>query len=150
MIIRRYQKQDVPTLLQMLKKAIPESRYAGVPIDDKMVVDTLMGNVNNSQYFCNVIEADNGELVGILLASVVRYPFSRYVFASDQITYIDPEHRNLKAITELVGSYVEWGKERGVMEVRWSQSTAEKTESFKKLAERLGFKHIGAHFTMEL
>ncbi len=149
MIIRRYNKYDVPDMIKKLKVLLSEYHYGDIAYDPQVVEDLLIGNLNNSMFFCNIIEED-GEMVGVMSGEVARFKFSKQVYATDNITYIFKEHRSLTAITALVKSYVAWAKERKVKQIRWGQSTGYKMDKFAILAKRLGFEQIGAQFSMEL
>lgn len=136
-------------MIDKLKKLLSEYHYGDVRYDPQVVEDLLIGNLNNSMFFCNVIEVD-GDIVGCMSGEVVRFRFSKQVYATDNITYIFEEHRSLAAITGLVKSYVAWAKERKVQQVRWGQSTGYKMDKFALLAKRLGFTQIGTQFNMEI
>lgn len=149
MIIRRYNKWDIPDMISSLKVLLSEYHYGDIMYDPQVVEDLLVGNLNNSMFFCNVLEVD-GKIVGCMSAEVARFRFSKQVYATDNITYIFPQYRSLAAITGLVRSYVAWAKERKVRQVRWGQSTGFKMDKFASLAKRLGFEQIGAQFMMEI
>lgn len=149
MIIRRYNKWDVPVLIAKLKLLLSEYHYGDVEFDEQIIQDLLIGNLNNSMFFGNVLEED-GEIVGFMGGEVVRFRFSKAVYATDLITYIFAEHRSLKVITALVRSYIAWAKERRVKQIRWGQSTGYKMDKFALLAKRLGFTQIGTAFNMEI
>lgn len=149
MIIRRYNKFDVPEMISKLRTLLSDYHYGDIMFDPQVVEDMLIGNLNNLMFFCNVVEHE-GQIVGCMAGEVARFRFSKQVYATDHITYINPDHRSLPLITGLVKSYVAWAKERRVKQIRWGQSTGYKMDKFAILAKRLGFTQIGTQFNMEL
>jgi L-amino acid N-acyltransferase YncA len=149
MEIRRYTKTDIPAMLRYLQEGLALFHYKDIRFDWNKVENLLIGNLNNKMFFCNIVEED-GEIIGAMAGSVIEFMFSREAYAQDHITYIRPGKSSLKAATRLVKSYILWAKERRVRQIRWSQSSGYKIESFAKFAQRLGFTQIGTHFNMEI
>lgn len=151
MKIRRYERYDIPDMVKYVKAGLQlQPTYQGIRFDEDKILNLLTGNLTNKSFFCDVVEDDNGELVGGMAATVSQFPFSKEVYTADMVTYIREGHRgNLWAITGLVRAYIKWARTRGAKQIRWSQSTGFKMDKFAVLAKRLKFKQIGTHFMME-
>lgn len=150
MKIRRYTKEDIPDLIKYLEAGLQATHYNRYRFDSVKVRQLLLGNLTNLTFFCNVVEGDDGTVEGALAASIMQPMFSHEAVAQDHITYIRPECRSLRAIHQLVNSYIRWARDRGAREVRWEQSSGFKMEKFQVLAKRYGFDQIGTKFSMEL
>lgn len=146
---RRYSPYEIPMIVELLKAGLAETHYGKISYAPEKVIGMLKGNINNEDFFCNVI-TDHGQIIGGMAAEALSFPFSYEAYAIDRVTYVIPQHRSLKAITTLVTAYVKWAKERCVREIRWSQSSGYKVEKFAMLAKRFGFTQIGTNFCMEI
>jgi len=121
--------------------------YKGIPYDTEKIRSLLINNDRNNRFFCN-LAVDGDEIIGGLCAIVQEYTFSRAAFSADLLFYIPSDRRGLKIATELVESYVEWSKQRGVVECRLANSTGVKPEAYAKLCEKFGFSYLGPIYQM--
>lgn len=149
-MIRRYRLDDVDVMVNHIKEDLNNTRYKRIVFVDKKIKDLLIGNINNSQFFCNVGVDGDDKVVAGLCATVVAYIFSYDAIAHDNFFYIQPEHRSMELATALVGSYVTWAKERKVKEILLQNIAGDRPELFEKFARILGFKAIGTYHSMEL
>ena len=118
-----------------------------MPFARNKLKDLLVGNVKNTQFFCNIAFEDE-KIIGGLCAGIRSYIHSYDVFASDHFLFIVPEKRSILLATDLVAGYVDWARERKVREVLLSNFTGIKDEGFGKLAGRLGFTAVGSFHSM--
>jgi len=147
-VLRRYTLQDIPTMLTHIGVFLNEAEnYRGIPFDKEKLRMLLINNDRNNRFFCN-LAVENDEIIGGLCAIVQEYTFSKAAFCADLLFYVDSNRRSLKAATELVESYVEWAKQRGVVECRLANSTGVKPEAYAKLCEKFGFSYLGPIYQM--
>jgi len=149
MIIRRYQKHEIPAMIDLLKEGLDRFHYGNIQYSRQKVEDLLVGNIRNPQFFCHVIVEDDGVVAGALAAEIVEYSFSYEAFAQPRITYIREGHSSLKGITGLVAAYKQWAIKMGAREIMMSQSTGFKMDKFAKFMQRQGFSQLGTMWMME-
>lgn len=143
--IRRYKETDIDEMLEVLYSFLHDNRggsynrFNDIDFDKEKVYNLLKSNVRNILFFCNVVENEDGKIVGGLTAIVTPFIFSKESVAADQLLYLEKDFSNVRAVLELIKSYVEWAKNRGVREVQLSNSTGIKQEEFGKLCELAGF-----------
>lgn len=148
-MIRRYQKADIPVMIDLLREGLSGFHYGRVHYSSNKVSDLLHGNLRNPQFFCHVFVEDDGTLAGGLAAELVEYSFSYEAFAQPRITYIREGHSSLKGVMELMAAYKAWAIKMGAHEIMMSQSTGFKMEKFAKFMQRQGFVQIGTMWMME-
>lgn len=149
-MIRRYEYADIPIMTSRIEDFLKESEtFKDVLYDRGKIELMLRGNLNAKSFFCDVAIVDN-EVIGGLCAVTAEYTFSREVYGHDLIFYITESKRSLRLATELVASYIQWGKDRGLREIRLASTTGIKTEKFNKLCEYVGFKPLGSIYSMEV
>lgn len=148
-MIRRYKLSDVEQIVDHVEKNLSQSRYKNISFSRNKIIDRLVGNVNNSLFFCNVATDDNENIIGGLGAVISQYSWSHEAFAFDYLFYVNESDRSLAVATELVVSYIEWAKQRKVREVLFQNIAGYKPELFAKFASKMGFKQIGSISSME-
>ncbi len=149
-MIRRYELADVDILLEHIGVHLSKApEYKGINYDRNKMRDLLVSGHSKKSFFCDIAVID-GKIVGGLCAGIFEYVFSREVYASDYLFYLEESKRSLRTATELVKNYVEWGKQRRVREVCLTSTTGIKTEKYGKFCERMGFRYIGSTYTMEI
>lgn len=149
-MLRRYTLNDVPSMLNIVGTFLKESpNYKTIDYNRAKMEHVLRQNANSKSFFCD-LAFDEDKLIGGLCATTAEYTFSKEVYGHDLIFYIIEHKRSLRLATELVDSYIKWGKERGLREVRLASSTGIKSEKFNKLCEHLGFKSLGSIYSMEV
>lgn len=152
--IRRYTSADIEQCIVQVQQFLVEDRtndgyenhYKNIDFDAKKVYKMLSQHVNDIDFFLNIITVDE-EIVGGLCARVMSPFYSKDRIAYDQIFYITPEFKNLRAVMKLFKSYVEWASRRNVVECRMCSSTGFNQEGFTKLCQRLGFKQFEVGFS---
>lgn len=149
-MIRRYTLDDIDQMLMHIEYHIDHSRLKRVGFAKNKMRDILVGNVKNTQFFCNLAFDDNDKVIGGFCASIMTYIFSHDAIAHDHFFYVEPGKRSMQLATELVASYIEWAKNRKVKEALLRNFAGEKPEMFGHFAERLGFRAIGTYHSMEL
>ncbi len=154
--IRRYQLADIDKLIALLEEFFNESRdtdyqnsYYGLDFDKEKVYNLLKSNEKNIRFFGNVIEDDDGEIVGGCFATLAQFIFSQEVVADEKILYIKSGYNNVTALLKLLKSYITWANNRGVKRIQIGTSTGYKQDKFGKLLERLGFEQFAVGYMMK-
>ena len=151
--IRRYKQSDIETIIQHVKNFLSENRgdetytnhFKSIDFDEARLYKKLNDNVYNVEFFLNIIEV-NEEIVGGLCATVAQPIYSNQTIAYDQLLYTTPHYNVVRAVTELINSYVEWSKRRGVFECRLCSSTGFKQDGFSILMKRAKFQQFEIGF----
>lgn len=148
-MIRRYQLNDIPIMIEILQKHLANTSYSKISFDYGKMSEVLVGNVNNSLFFCNLYVTDD-KISGAFVATLASPMFTKELIAYDTLFYVDPSQRSLKTATALVDSYIKWAKDRGVKKCCLSNSMGARVEQFERLANRFGFTKVGSIHHMEL
>lgn len=152
-VIRRYVEEDIAQCIVSVQDFFENNRGDETYSNDQNHIDfsteklykVLKSNVDNLDFFLNVI-TDNEKIVGGLCAFIGSPIFTDDRIAYDQILYTAVDFNNLKAVTRLISSYVEWAKRRGVKECRLCNSTGFNQRGFTTLCKRNGFKQFEVGF----
>lgn len=151
MQVRRYIVEDIPTIVELIRKFVVEApAYKDIEFDPAPITWTLETNLNNLMLFCNVVVV-NGQVVGCMGARLFNYAFSSQLFAQDLYLYIDSKSETRGAVRLLNHDYLEWARNRKVHAVRmsFSHGDMETEQAFKRLAEGLGYTPIGYIWEMK-
>jgi GNAT superfamily N-acetyltransferase len=89
-----------------------------------------------------VVEAEDGQLVAMLGATVYEEYMSEDKFATDIVLYVHPDHRGGSIIVRLVKLYEDWALRNGVKpeNTKLSVGTGVEVERTVRIFERLGYK----------
>lgn len=151
--IRRYNQQDIEPCLDHIENFLTEDRgkenyvnhYKAIDFDRQKMHNILNRRHNDIDFFCNLIFADE-EIVGGLCAFVAEPIYSSDRIAYDQLVYVTPTFRNVKAVIRLLQTYIEWAQRRSVVECRLTSSTGFNQQGFTKLCQRMGFTQFEVGF----
>lgn len=154
--IKRYTAQDIQQCIISVEKFLTEDRtqngyenhYKKLDIDKQKMYNLLYSKLSDPDFFCMLVFEDS-EIVGGLCAYIAQPIFSSDRIAYDQLFYMQPDFKNLKAVVRLLSKYVEWAKERGAIECRMCSSTGYNQQGFTKLCNRYGFKQFEIGFVKE-
>jgi len=143
MEMRRYQLQDIPSMVECLKFFLAEAgNYKGFPLNVEKVTKLLKTNVNNAYFFCNVLVVDGSVHAG-LAAMTTLLAFSDTTIASDMILFVRKDSRKLGTAVKLIEDYIEWGKARKVKRLLLGATTGIDVEGFDLLMSHVGFRELG-------
>lgn len=147
---RRYQQQDIPKGIELAKFLLKDMpNYTNVILDENKLEAILKSNVNNVKFYLN-FAFDDSELVGVCCATLMEPIFNRDLLAVDQFIYVKPDRRSNGIATELITGLVVWAKERGVNRIRLASTTGWDLDTYNKIRESHGFKHVGNIYEKEL
>ena len=156
LFIRRYQKSDIPAILQLAHQMKDtktetggENYFSKFRVSDEKLTQLLEQNVNNIRFFLSLIVGEDDKPVGGLMATVTEVFFSRDTVAKDLSFFLLPEARQVNVTKRLIEQYVEWANNRGVVEVQLANSTGIEQERFGKLMTRSGFRHFMNGYSKE-
>lgn len=143
--IRRYKAEDIPAILNLVEDFFNENRgkeyvnnFSTIDFSRHKVYNELTSNLNNIEFFTNLIIVD-GEVMGGLCAITATPFYSYQKIAYDQLLYVTPRYNDVRALKELIKSYVDWAQRRGVHHCRLASSTGWNTRGFAALCKRAGF-----------
>jgi hypothetical protein len=145
-ILRRYQEKDIRDCVKKIQQFLTEDRgeesytnhYKNFHFDVKKTERMLKRGLYNSKFFCHLIIKDE-EIVGGLCANIGELSCFSDAVAYDELLYIVPEFKNLKALFKLIEEYCFWAQECGAIEARLCSSTGFNQEGFTKLCNKLNF-----------
>lgn len=139
--IRRYTPADIPRLVELVQQFLlhqvdgKRNYFADIDFDPSKVYSFLKMKSSQTTFFCNVVEDENGNIVGGLAGYLAEFAFSYQLVAKDLILFLNPEKTSLKLVLRLVTSFVTWAEKQGAKEVQLCNSTGFKQEAFGKLAK---------------
>ena len=152
LILRRYKKEDIEQCIVQTQAFLIEQRkgkyqnhYKELDLDTEKMYNGLVSRLNDPDFFLNIITADK-EIVGGLCGYIASPMFSNHRIAYDQMFYITPKFKNLKAVMKLIQSYIYWAEQRDAVECRLCSSTGFNQQGFTKLCQRNNFTQFEVGF----
>ena len=107
--------------------------------------DWLGGDPNSVMF---VAEAD-GEVVGMLGATLRSTWFGRDKLASEELFYVDVAHRGSCAANQLLQSFCDWASEVGAQHLRAGVATGS-SPAAERLYQRFGMHYVGGNFSLHM
>lgn len=133
-MIRPAVAADIPAMVRMagsFHAAVPS--LTRVPFSDMTAAATARLTLANPRALALIL--DLGAAVGMLVAHETDYPCGPAVFATEDLFWIDREHRGHWAMP-MLAAYEEWARTRGAMLVGMVCFNDGRTH---RLMERAGF-----------
>lgn len=143
--IRRYTADDIPRIIWLAKRYIPElPNYKGVTVHEDRVKFLLEQNTNNDgAILLNVLVNNTNQVVGCIAAYCVTLLFSWEQVTNDIFLFIEPEWRTTKNAKGLVETYIEWAKARKVSLICASQASGYRGPELERFIKSFGFEEVG-------
>ncbi len=130
---------DINEIYRFCIKALKHAVYGSVPFDEAKIRKHICRHVSSKHLFCKVSVID-GNIVGILAATIDEMFFSRMKQATDLIFYVERGAEGNKLLT----AFTRWAESRHVsiagISVMFGGPTIERTG---KLIESAGYKKAG-------
>jgi GNAT superfamily N-acetyltransferase len=149
----RFEKFSYDNLGDVLRLALQlheEGAYSSVEFDVEMTAHCIMEMLVKNPDGFGLIGYDGGEPVAMLAGGVSNYIFSRKRKSYDHVWFVTPAHRGKRTAVILLKKFLEWSKERGASEVFMGVTTNIAPEKTGRLFEKLGFKHVGGNYRLDL
>lgn len=125
MQIRMLSHHEIDTAVEFLQAMISAmASYGGHPAQEaepthQWLRDRILSTITATDHLFLVAElSPSGQLVGLLEASIARFPVVFQPKSSLHISavYVQPSHRRSGIATSLMTTAFEWGREQGCME----------------------------------
>lgn len=139
--IRRYYLTDIPAMVDMVQQFLlhqiagQSNYFVGVDFVPTKVYNLLKMNISNPEFFCNIVEDEQGKLVGGMAGYLAEFIFSDKTVAKDHILFMSPEVVSSRIVIRLVTTFVTWAKNMNATEVQLCNSTGFKQQQFAALAK---------------
>jgi GNAT superfamily N-acetyltransferase len=128
-----------------------EGAYSTVEFDVQRTAYCIVEMVMKNPDGFGVLGYDkDGKAVAMMAGGVSSYFFSPKRKAYDHVWYVVPEHRGSRTAVLLLKRFVEWARSRGAGEIFVGVTTNIEPERTGKLLSRLGFKHVGGNYRLDV
>ncbi len=149
-MIREATPSDLSAMIAMSKAMHLESPvFSSLTWDEGLVAYHGLNNITNNDCLALVADVD-GQLIGMLLASVSRHFFSYDLMTIDSALYVKPENRGGSVMARMILAYVAWAKVKGAVRVVIGHSTGVKKDKAVAYYQKLGFTHCGDSMEMRI
>ena len=139
---------DVPQVSKEVVHYLYQTRYNRLPIEFHSIAEVLINGLNNPAFFSVVIVDEKDAPVGGMAATLNKYIFNDVWIAEDQLLFVKEGYRSIRSVSLLLNAYKKWAKQKGVDMA--TLRTSVDTPGFDKIAEKFGFKFVGATFELEI
>ena len=141
MIVRRATIDDLPELLRLGELMRRESLEVFPEIDPAYTRKIAESALGITEYAVFILEDDG--VIGMLTCLSAGNVFSPERYALNDLIFIQPDKRGIRAFKMLLDAYVSWADERGLHDKRLSVGTR---KDLSPLMSRFGFRPIGMNF----
>lgn len=145
------QKCHTPAIQAMTQACMAEGKYASQRYDAQRMVDLVDEYIEDAYRTkaCFIAEQD-GDVAGMLVTELARYPFRYGLCAVEVAFYIKPEYRGTTAAVRLIARMQEWAEESGADTFLVSVSAPHDGTPAESVYERLGFTKWGTLMRKEI
>ena len=133
---------DLLSLFKMAVHMHGETEFGNIELNPEKLLSGLAGWISNAVI---LIAEKDGEIVGMLCASMKTCWFSDKTFASEDLFYVAPEHRGSRAGYMLMKALLAWGEEQGAHHCAAGVATGT-GEGAERLYKHFGMKHVGGNY----
>lgn len=141
--IRRATEADVEALVGLLRLLHAEApNYADEPFEDDQVTQFVYERLASTHLVDNslvLVAVRGGQVVGTLIAVLIKHWLNRRLFAGELVLYIQPGHRGTRAFPALVAGYETWAASQGAVKTVLGVSSGIASKRTVRSYERLGY-----------
>jgi len=145
MIIRPFEKKDIPQLIDLGRECLAESRFNYLYYDVKRIRDQWLQGVNSPYETAFVVEKDR-EIVGMSAVRLIQYDYNYDFYAHDYFTYIQPEHRKGLLVIKLFKALQQWAISKRAVEIRFNYGFGYENERIAKLMKLLRYEKMNEEY----
>lgn len=132
--IREATEDDFYELIVLSKQFYLDSHMSNIfSYDAKKTGEFIKTTIQHKDFYTAIVESEEGETIGCLLALSNECFFSRDVQATVIAWYVKPEYRSLKLMLALISAYEEWAKSKNAKWVNLVNVDMDVPSAFKKL-----------------
>lgn len=148
MNIRIATMDDAEQLLRMARQFIDKSAVPGLTFKAGNLI--ALAQYLLSQPNCTLLVADvNGTLIGMVGGNVSPNVLDGRFEATEFFWWVDEGQRGSAGI-RLLQAFIEWARVQGAVSVKMAALAGPLCEMAEKVYDRLGFKFIEKHFSLEI
>lgn len=140
-MVRRAKFSDANALIKLVEKAWNLCPYGSVPVDAALLRRAVHRYLSNQRSRVWV-STHQGEVVGVLAASITQLEISKSRAATDHCFYCESGDGRA-----LINRYVKWAKKEGASIIGLCVSSGDKRAD--RLIAKSGFKLAGGNFYYE-
>lgn len=144
-IYRDMEPRDKEQVVALGLKAHEESIYGVIEFSEEKS-SLLFDAVVYDAYRCSYVAEKDGVIVGLFLGSLCDYPYGFGIIASDNLVYVNAEHRGSGVFKRLVDRYFAWAKNAGATVILLSQTSGINVDRTEGLYTKLGMAKVGTRF----
>lgn len=146
--VRRAHLDDLLPLFKMSAHMHRETDVACLTFDPERALSMLPMWISSGEKGLLLVAERDGQLIGMLAASIKQPWFSLDHVAAEDLFYVAPEHRGSRAAYMLMRGYIDWVKKSGVKYARAGVATG-KGEAAEHIYRHFGMKFIGGNYSLQ-
>lgn len=143
-MIRKMNKNDIPTILEMGKLMHDTTSYKDTDWCPLKVAELCINLINQPHLQAWIAES-NDKPVGMFFGIIHEHYFGSTLKSNDLLLYVHPNHRGGSHAYRLINAYVDWAKANGVQhnQIGIGITTEVGEENIDKFYTRMGFERTG-------
>ena len=147
--IRKATEQDRLGLFKLAAAMHRETDFARLAFAPEKALDKLGGWLHGEGGFMCVAERD-GEIVGMLAATLKAPWFSTDMIASEDLFFVRDDARGSPLAFRLMGFFVDWAISTGVAYLRAGVATGDVGKGAERIYEHFGFARVGSCYSLHV
>jgi len=141
-------RNDVTTILPLLKELHRESILCSVPIDEKKLHSFVLRSVKGRDRTCLIYQSASSAIEGILIGYTSEYFFSKEKAARDLVFYVRPERRGSLVAYRLWAAFKAWARAEGASSIWLGSAAGINPSRTRKFYRGLGMDEVGGIFRL--
>jgi len=144
MLCRLTMPYDEAAVLRLAEMQVRET-LPHLDFDAETTRRTFRASIARADPTIFVVEDDNGEVIGYLVALMRAYMFTRGHLASQEVIYVKPGRRGSRAALMLIKSFRQWAKIIGAREAYMGIANGFQPDRTARLFSHYGFAPVGQY-----
>lgn len=147
-MIEFLREEDIDEAVSVGEFLHKESVWNHIAFNRDSSINYVRFMLNNPKYGFIIVLKSEGKIVGGIVATISKFPFSLETFSDIYMLFILKEHRGSISVIKLINRYIEVAKEYGVSEIHAGCNTPEAHEKVGKLYGYVGFTQSGSQWSI--
>lgn len=139
MTVRKATEDDIFDIMPLIKMFYHEGGYTDMKYDPKYVSEIFLNYLRTDNCETFLYESD-GQVVAMLVASIVPQPFNKSPAAYEIAWYVHPDSRGSSAAIRVYKAFEEWAKENNCSLLSMSRIEGLDDENLIKMYDKMDLK----------
>ena len=137
-------------VLTLIKEFLAEGPYNSLQVNEEYLTELINRFLVEEDKYVGWVRNDEEEMVGILIACLLRNPITADKQCSELVLFVRPEYRKNRVASSLIENFEWWAKECGARYAGLTLHNNKYHDALTRFYQSMGYNKVEETFVKEL